>query len=208
MKNNTVITREITARNLTPDQIDKRQAEFVISSESVDSYGTVFRMEGWDLKRYEKNPIVLYAHRSHGDDPDNIIGTGEVFVDGDVLVGRVTFEPADVNPKAEKVFRKVQAGTLRMASIGAKPTDGHWGVKEAGEDPDVLYFDRQELIEFSIVPVGSNPDALKRNHQAIESFKETIARDINVAAEVVTDQPEVKTLSIREAQLLINKNSQ
>lgn len=207
-KNNTPITRDIQVRNLTPDQIENRQAEFVISSEAPDTYGTVFRMDGWDLTRYEKNPIVLYAHRSHGDDPDNIIGTGEVFRDGDQLIGRVTFESADVNQKAEKVFRKVQAGTLRMASIGANPTQGHWGVAEANEDPELLYFDRQELLEFSIVPIGSNPDALKRNAEAIEQVKTKFARAIDVVDPTIITNPNDKTLSIREAQLIINKNVQ
>lgn len=208
METNNIVLQEIQLRDLSAEQIEKRQAEFVISTEAIDSYGTVFRMDGWDLARYNQNPLVLYAHRSHGNDPDDIIGTGEVYRDGDKLIGRVTFETGDVNPKAEKVFRKVQAGTLRMASIGAQPKEGHWGVKEANEDPDVLYFDRQELLEFSIVPIGSNPDALKRNAQTIEDIKAEFTKDITVRdAEVLPAKTnENNTLSIREAQILINKS--
>lgn len=205
---NNIITREIQVRNLTEDQVEKRQAEFVISTEAVDTYGTVFRSEGWDLSRYENNPIVLYGHRSWDGNPDSIIGIGEVFREDKNLIGRVTFEAEDINPLAEKVFRKVQAGTLRMASIGANPTKGHFGVSEAGEDPEVLYFDRQELLEFSIVPIGSNPDALKRSAQAVEQIKETYTRAIEVDTEEVTAtaQEQKKLLSIREAQLQINKS--
>lgn len=205
MENKTV-TRDIHVRSLTPEQIESRQAEFVISTESVDSYGTVFRSEGWDLARYQNNPIVLYGHRSWDGNPDSIIGTGEVYREGNQLIGKVTFEEADINPIADKVFRKVQAGTLRMASIGAQPTKGHWGSTEAGEDPEVLYFDRQELLEFSIVPIGSNPDALKRNAEAITAIKTEFTRNIDVVVEP-TDNDK-KLLSIREAQLIINKNVQ
>src|SRR5690606_35828868 len=114
-------------------------------------------------------------------------------------------EDADINPLGDKVFRKVQAGTLRMASIGADPTKGHWGVEEAGEDPEVLYFDRQELLEFSIVPIGSNPEALKRNAEAITAIKSTSTRDINTEG-VVPAVENNKLLSIREAQLIVNNH--
>lgn len=203
---NNPVTREIQVRALTTEQIEKRQVEFVISTESVDTYGTVFRADGWDLSRFENNPIVFYAHRSWDGNPDYIIGTGEVFREDKLLIGRVTFETEDINPLAEKVYRKVQAGTLRMASIGANPTKGHWGVKDAGEDPEVLYFDRQELLEFSIVPIGSNPDALKRNAEAINEIKSQFTRDITVVDS--TTVTNTKLLSIREAQLIINQNVQ
>lgn len=208
---NNVVTREIQMRAITPEQKENRQVEFVISTETPDTYGTVFRADGWDLSRYENNPIVLYGHRSWDGNPDSIIGIGEVFREGTNLIGKVTFESEDINPLAEKVFRKVQAGTLRMASIGANPTSGHWGTTEANEDPEILYFDRQELLEFSIVPIGSNPDALKRSAQAIETFKTEVTRNITVidATQVNPEAPSNENnrlLSIREAQLIINKN--
>jgi HK97 family phage prohead protease len=208
MEKNNLIERQLQVRALTAAQVEARQAEFVISTEAVDSFNTVFRADGWDLTRYENNPIVLYGHRSWDGDPDNIIGTGEVFREGDQLIGRVTFEDAETNPKAEKVFRKVQAGTLRMASIGADPKAGHWGKSEAGEDPEVFYFDRQELLEFSIVPVGSNPDALKRSAQVVEDFKEQHTREMNVtdAVDVSGSDENKRMLSRRKAQYLINKN--
>lgn len=214
MEANNIITREIQLRTLTNEQIENRQAEFVISTEAVDTYGTVFRADGWDLSRYEKNPIVLYGHRSWDGNPDSVIGLGEVYREDNNLIGKVTFEAEEDNALAEKVFRKVKNGTLRMASIGATPSEGHWGKKEAGEDPEVLYFDRQELLEFSIVPIGSNPDALKRSAQTVEDFKTNIVRNIDVSnpKDVNVDNtqqpPQNKTLSIREAQLIINKNVQ
>lgn len=202
---NKLVTREIQVRALTTEQIENRQAEFVISSETPDTYDTVFRLDGWDLTRFNNNPIVLYGHRSWDGDPDSVIGTGEVYREGNLLIGKVTFEDAEINPLAEKVFRKVQAGTLRMASIGANPTHGDWGDKNKGEDPDILYFSRQELLEFSIVPIGSNPDALKRSAEAIEAFKTSVVRDINVVQPETVQPENKKLLSIREAQLIINK---
>jgi len=103
---------------------------------------------------------------------------------------------------AEKVWRKVQNGTLRMASVGALPTRGHWGEKAAGEDAEVLYFDAAELYEWSIVSMGSNPDALKRNQESMEAIRASIKKEIPAI-----ETPETKTRTMREAQLIINSNS-
>lgn len=200
------LIRELVVRKLTDEQIANRQVEFVISDESPDTYGTVFRLDGWDLERYEKNPIVLYGHRSNSDDPDNVIGTGHVYREGKQLIGRVTFEDEETNPKAEKVMRKVHNGTLRMASIGAWPSEGHWGDERTGEDPAILYFDRHELIEFSVVPIGSNENALKRSADSMAEIKKQFVRDINVDNPEQVDPNQNKTRAIRAAQLLINKS--
>lgn len=113
------IERYVYARAVSKEQEEKRQVEFVISIEATDTYGTVFELDGWSLERYNRNPVVLYAYRSQSDNPDMVIGISEVRIDGDELVGVITFEDAALNPLAEKVFQKVKAGTLRMASIGS-----------------------------------------------------------------------------------------
>jgi HK97 family phage prohead protease len=196
-----IVTRDAYVRSTTAEMLENRQVEFVISSDAVDSYNTVFKMSGWDLNRYAQNPIVCYQHRSHSDDPDNLIGTSTIRVEDNKLIGTVTFEDADVNPRAEKIFRKVQAGTLRMASVGARVLKAHLGDEEKNEDKEVLYFDRSELIEWSIVSVGANPDAHKRNQKTLEEIRTTVVAEIPV-----TDVVNVKKRSVQEAQILINNN--
>ena len=194
-----MINRNAVVRAVSDEEV--RSAEFVISSEAIDSYGTVFKLDGWQLERYMQNPIVTYNHSLGSDDPDTIIGTSEVFVEGDKLIGRVIFESAEDNDLADKVFRKVKRGVLKMASVGAIPKKWSIGNKEKGEDPDVLYFNEQELIEWSIVPVGANPDAHKRNGELIEDYRSDLIKEIEVQVETVT-----KNRSAFEAQLVINKN--
>lgn len=197
---NKPVLREAVIRALTPENIKNREAEFVISTEAKDSYETVFKIAGWDLARYLINPIVCYQHKSNSDNPDMILGTSEVRIEGTQLIGLVRFETAEINPVAEKVWQKIQAGTLRMASVGANPTSGHWGDKVAGEDPEILYFDSAELIEWSIVSIGSNPEALKRSVKNMEVIRSTI---IKKEPETVRNH---KELDIFEAQILINTN--
>jgi HK97 family phage prohead protease len=200
---NKPVIREAVIRALTDKNKENRQAEFVISTETEDSYGTVFKISGWDLKRYENNPVVFYAHKSYSDNPDMLIGTSEVRIEENQLIAVVTFESAEDNPVAEKVWRKVQNGTLRMASIGANPKKGHWGDEKLGENRDTIYFDEQELLEWSIVPLGSNPEALKREAQTIEEIRTLIVKEIPIEP---NHPEENRELNAFDAQIIINSN--
>lgn len=200
---NKPVIREAVIRDLSEENIKNRQAEFVISSETPDTYGTVFKISGWDLRRYRLNPVVFYQHKSNSENPDMVIGTSEVRIEGDLLIGVVTFEPEELNPVAEKVWRKIQAKSIRMASVGADPKSAHWGDDKLNEDRDLIYFDEHELLEWSIVTLGSNPDALKREAQAVEEIRKTIIKD---TPEVENPSGQTKKRTVREAQLIINEN--
>jgi hypothetical protein len=196
-------------RAFTEEQKTNRFHEFVLSTESVDRHGTVFKLDGWQLDRYNnENPVVSFVHEDNNSDPDLIIGRGEVFRDGNQIIGRVYYEPEDINPLAEKIRKKVEHGTLRMASVSALPFKGHFGVESNNEDRDVLYFDEQELLAWSIVPVGSNRDALKRSAEALDTIKKEIVRDAqkDLADEdfnQVKDKENERSLSISKARCLI-----
>ena len=149
---------------------ESRTVEFVASDNSVDSYGTVIPVDKWDLTRFASNGIIGYMHDVYGDswtksaDPDDVIGKGEAFIEDDKLIVRITFEPADLNEKADKIFRKLQFGSLHAVSVGFRATKkGHMGDEERGEDPKVFYYNGQELLEVSVVNIPSNANALKRS---------------------------------------------
>jgi hypothetical protein len=153
-----------------------RKVPFVISTSGKDRHRTVLNMAGWKLDNFNRNPIVGYQHNVYGDnmctppDPDDVIGSGRAWteeIDGEtVLMGEVTFETEDVNPRAEKIFRKVLAGTLRATSVGfLELGEGKTEyLKDAkGNIIDQTYFfEGQELLEFSIVNIPSNPEATRK----------------------------------------------
>lgn len=158
-------------RAFADDVETTRTVEFVISNAARDRHRTVLNPAGWDLRNYERNGIVGYQHNVYGgdmcvpDNPDNVIGRGSAYLEGDNLIGRVTFEPADLNPLAEKVFRKVLFGSLRATSVGFQPLGtGKWGEGEEakGQARETYYFAGQELLEWSIVNIPSNPTAAGR----------------------------------------------
>jgi hypothetical protein len=207
MFNNTAQSRAAEYRANSVDE-EARTAEFVISTEAPDTYDTVFLSSGWELEQYKRNPVVTYQHRDHDSNPDLVIGTSEVYVDAEKrLIGKITFENGEDNPLAEKVMRKVKNGILRGASIWAYPHEGRYGEKAVGENVDMIYFTRQELRAWSIVTVQSNPDALARNAESLDTIKKEL-KPSPIIPEKRNDQTTEKiTLSRFEAQVLINENS-
>ena len=144
-----------------------RTREFVISTDSRDRYGTVINMNGWDLSNY--NGTVGYQHEVYGSfwgdgsNPDQALGIGEAFLEGDMLIGRVTFEPADMNTLADKIMKKVDFGTLKSTSVGFLETgEGEW---RDFDGQRTYFFEGQELLEWSIVNIPANPEANARKYE-------------------------------------------
>ena len=196
------------ARNIQ-GELEVRQSEagmeFVISTASVDRHGTIINPRGWELDNFRANPIMAFQHNTSSTDPDDILGTWDIRMEQDAqgrmqLVGKPNFEDADLNPKADKIRRKIEAGTLRAVSVGFMPIEYHWGDKRNGEQEDVLYLDRNALLEVSIVAVPSNPDALKRSAEELMN-------------ELPKPQPEVEAVEdtkkgpgLAKARLIVNQN--
>ena len=194
---------------------EKRSVEFVASDNSVDSYGTVLPVDKWDLTRYSKNGIVGYMHDVYGEswtksaDPDDIIGKGVAFVEDEQLIVRITFEPADLNERADKIFRKIQFGSLQAVSVGFRAIGkGHMGDEERGENPDVYYYGGMELLEVSVVNIPSNANALKRSleeeRKTWEIDETEIRKEANAAPAPEADAD--YTLTIARARALMAKS--
>lgn len=191
-----MIVRQAVIRAITDEMKEKRQAEFVISTEAVDTYNTVFKVDGWDFERYSRTPVVSYNHSTWSSDPDMIIGTSAIRVEGNEVIALLTLE--EENPVADKVWRKIQNGSLNMASIGANALEWRYGDFDKGENPDVIYFIRQELLEWSVVPVGSNPDALKRSVENLEEIRTSLKKPEG-------EKKEVRAIAAWEVKVNENK---
>jgi hypothetical protein len=156
-----------------PDDVEQtRTIQFVLSTSAKDRHGTVLNQDNWKLDNFNRNGVVGYQHNLYGDNfcsapnPDDVIGAGRAWVENRTLYGEVKFEPADINPLAEKIFRKILHGSLKATSVGFVPTgDGKWGEKDESQygSTPTFYYEGQELLEFCIVNIPSNPEALKRS---------------------------------------------
>ena len=165
-----------------------RTITFVASDGTRDSEGTVLNPDGWDLTRFNKNSVIGYQHDIYGwsDDPDKVIGKGRAYVEDKKLMVDITFEPADMNPLAEKIYRKILWGSLRAVSVGFRPLGkGAWGKGDEAVDGTnpTYYYAGQELMEISVVNIPANPNAV------VKSLDKAISEEL--AALRAEAEPEV-----------------
>lgn len=167
-----------------------RKMTFVASDGTRDSAHTVLNVKGWDLKRYNSNGIVGYQHKVYGsweatDNPDNIIGKGRAYVEGDKLMLDVEFEPEGMNELADKIWKKLEFGTLKAVSVGFRPLGkGMWGKGDEapGEANETYYYAGQELLEVSVVNIPANPNALKRSADLVEEELAELRKQVEAPA--------------------------
>lgn len=131
---------------------DSRRCTFKISSGAVDRDRDVINQAGWMLDNYLKNPVVLWGHQ-YGQPP---IGTCTALnIKSGDLVAEAEFFDAETYPWADTIYRIVKAGGLRATSVGFRPKKYNWNADRGGVD-----IDEAELLEFSVVSVPANPEAL------------------------------------------------
>jgi hypothetical protein len=152
------------SRSFDRREVEKsRTIPFVFSTGDVDRHNSRLNMAGWDLDGFNKNGIAGFQHDVYGDNlmsdpnPDLIIGPARAWLESGVLVGTINFEEPEINPLAEKIFRKVLKGTLKAVSVGFIEIGKGYTDKEG-----VYNFKGQELLEISIVAIPSNKNAIKR----------------------------------------------
>lgn len=130
-------------------QDNNKPITFVLSDESVNSYGFVVLTEGIDTSAFERNPVMLYMHNRDG----NVIGRWEnIRKDGKRLLGDAVFD--DSTELAATVKKQVKKGFLRSVSIGIEQI-------ATEELNGVQTVTKCRLIEVSIVDIPSNENAVK-----------------------------------------------
>lgn len=170
----------------TVKKLGENVYEFIASTEDVDRDGEVVTASGWDLDNYRKNPVVMFAH----DYRSLPIGKAvDIKVRGKKLVSKIEFTPPEVNEFGDAVKRLVEWGALSAVSVGFAPRE--WTDGEGEKEPKRRYT-RQELLEQSIVPVPSNPNAL---HEAREANVIT-TKEFEGLTKVEVAKPDTETVTL------------
>ena len=153
---------DMIRKQYTPEEIKVLDAEqrimrFIVSTETVDRDGDILKASGWNLDSYRKNPVVLFAHNY----TQPAVGKAvNIEVKSKRLVSDVQFAPTTFG---NELWQLYSGGFMRAASVGFKPLE--WDEVETADAQDAGYpqgrvYKKQELLEWSLVPVPSNPDAL------------------------------------------------
>jgi len=128
---------------------------FVLSDETLDSYGDIVSAGGWDLKRFLTNPVTLFAH-----DNRFLVGTwGNVRVSGGKLLADLTLAARGTSARIDELISLVEQKILRAVSVGFRPLE-YEPIDPKQPYGGVRYL-KQELLEASLVAVPANPNALQ-----------------------------------------------
>ncbi len=138
--------------------------DFVISDGSLDRHGTRINPKGWDLTNFKKNPIALFGHDSRFP-----IGTwSNIRTEGDRLVATLKLAAKGTSQRIDEIIGLIEQGVLRATSVGFSV------IKFGTPGKDEFDFLEQELMETSVVSVGSNTNALAKA-RALNLSPETLS---------------------------------
>lgn len=133
---------------------EQRIIRFVISTGSVDRMGDTVAPAGWDLADFIRGgQPVLFAHNRW----DPVVGRGvRTYMEPNQLVSETQFTPRELNPFGFMIFQLYAADYMRATSVGFLPLEYNY----AEDRKRGINFIRQQLMEYSMVPVPANPDCL------------------------------------------------
>lgn len=143
-------------------QKNKMAKTFVLSDESLNSYGFWVMTSGIVLTQFKKNPIMLWNHnRTWRGTTDEILPIGKwenIRVEDGKLMADAVFDQND--DFAKKIEAKVEAGIINMCSIGIDiltDSEDKAHLKPGQTRRTVL---KAKLREVSICDIGANDNAL------------------------------------------------
>lgn len=132
--------------------IGDRAVRFVVSTGGVDRDNDTIAPSGWRLDAYRRNAVVLWAHNY---DQLPIARCTSIGVENATLIAVAEFPPAGLYQFADVVLGMLRAGFLSAVSVGFRPVRAVPSPDRRGTD-----YAEAELLEFSVVPVPANADAL------------------------------------------------
>ena len=131
---------------------------FIASEESSDRMGDVITVDGWDLKNFKRNPVVLFGHQMRSLPIGKVT---RVWKDTKQLLATTLFDSSD--EFASQVEGKIRRGFLNAVSVGFRPLEME-EIKDSNSDSFFpgFWFLSQELLELSVVSVPAHPKALRK----------------------------------------------
>lgn len=146
--------------------------EGIASTSVMDRQNEVVSVDGWDLKNFKKNPVMLWGH----DHSEPAIGkVTKIYFDGEGKKKSLKFQAVfqEVTEKARAIKKLVEDGIINSFSVGFK-------MLEAEGDT----ITKQELLEISVVNVPANPDARLLAYKSLkDDFDDKTIKEIGIEVE-------------------------
>ena len=141
--------------------LDENRYRVTIAAREDVRQPPVLEFAGLSTENYAKNPVVMWAHDVVGRSPSAGLPIGRTLKLTKPAAGTVVadFEFLSEDPFAQRVKNAWDKGFLRAASISWLPLEG------APADDGRWRDTRSELLEWSLVAVPADPDALREAHR-------------------------------------------
>ena len=160
-------TAEFIQKGITPSDLqfkgDERAVVSTITTTSKDRDSEIVDPAGAILTEYKKNPVVLFGH-DHRSLPVGKNIWIKLSDDKKSLIAKTEYTPEAANPIGNQIFEYRKAGFPLAYSIGFIPLE--WtSFSEGDGTPEAKAgvrrkFTKWILLEYSDVPVPSNPEAV------------------------------------------------
>lgn len=135
---------------------------FLLTDESLNSYGFWLKMDGADIEQFKRNPIMLWMHmRAWRGTRDEVLPIGtwdNIRIEDGKLLADAVIDTDD--EFAASIALKVDKGIIRMASVGIT-------VLETSSTPENLKpgqtretVTKWRVREASLVDIGANDNAI------------------------------------------------
>lgn len=174
--------KNFQAKQTTQD----KPIKFVASTANPDRYGDVVDQKGWDLRAYNRNPVVLFNHN-----PAQMpIGKGKAYVENEQLMLEVEFDQKD--DMAKTIEQKVRDGFINAVSVGFQPSKTISRASLPADHPyhgkSGSYFQASELLEVSIVTIPANNEATLSKQFSREIGLADVARSLIINKHIISVQ--------------------
>jgi len=163
----------------------RTEFDFAITSGGADGNGNMADIDGWDLSRFEKNPVIFFNHQWNNPPVGRALRLTRV---DDTIIARIAMAPSAMGTELANL---IDTGFLNGASTGWRPTE--WELRRDDKSRILgIHSHKQELLEVSIVGLPARPDTL-RQAQLQDSLQADYQSTLTPAA-LLADLSEVNVL--------------
>ncbi len=178
----------IQHKTFTAELVSKSDTggRIVISTAGCDRDRDRVMPRGAVLDNYQKNPVVMWGHSYY--QPSDVIGrtVNLETTDGGIMAD-FELRPAANDQDPQNIVRLLwEGGWVRTASIGFRPIEMQ--PNEFGGNDITVW----ELLEWSLVPIPANADALRLAAKALDGEQKDAAPDGETPAVAVADAAPVE----------------
>lgn len=161
----------------TITQAASKDSDFsaVASTAIEDRHGEIVSVEGWDIKKFKENPVLLWGH----DHFEMAVGQAKkIWIEGTGKKAKLMIEGFlhEHTEKARALKQLVKEGIIKTMSVGFRPID-----MEGNK------FVSQELLEVSFVNVPANPQAQITAYKSLKDagFKNKTISELGIPVAVL-----------------------